>query len=375
MQLLSQGHRPFFLAAAAFASVQIGWWSLAFAGRLPPPGHFPGALAHGHAMVFGYTVAVLAGFLAIGTAGRPLLALFALWLAGRLLLALPAPPLLAALVDLAFLPALAVLRTPPLWRSWRWPNFLFLPLLTALALANLGMHLDALGIAACAERSLRAALDLLTLMMVAIGGRLIPGYTRATLVHLPRPRDDGLEWLSIGLVLALLLLRLVLPDSAALGPTALLVAAVLALRLWRFAPQATLHEPLLWILHAGYGWLVLALLLDGLAAFGLVAPGLAVHALGTGAIGHLTQGMMTRIARQHAGLPLTADRPTRAAFALIVLAATVRVGGPLLAPALHLEAVLLAGGLWAAAFLLFLVATAPALLRVRRGRAGTRGAP
>jgi uncharacterized protein involved in response to NO len=363
MALLAQGHRPFFLAAAAFAVLQVPWWTLAHMGHLPPPGHLPGAWAHGHAMVLGYTTAVLAGFLTIGTSGPRLAILVALWLAGRVALALPFPVLAAAL-DLAFLPAVALLRTPPLWRSWRWPNFLFLPLLTALTLANLGLHVDALGLAAVGERALRAALDLLALMMIVIAGRLIPGYTRATLLHLPRPRDDLLEWTSIGLVLALLGLGLAVPDSGAVAPLALALALVLAMRLRRFAPFATLGHPLLWILHLGYAWLVVGLALRGLEALGLVPPTLAVHALGAGAIAHLTLGMMTRIARQHARLPLEADAATRTAFVLVPLAAVARVAGPL--TPWHQGSITVAAILWTGAFVLFLGSSAPALVGGRR---------
>lgn len=357
MGLLTQGHRPFFVAAAAFAALQVPWWALVHAGHLPPFGHLPGAWAHGHAMIFGYTTAVLAGFLGIGTRGWRLAVLVTIWAAGRL--ALPSP-ILAAAVDLAFLPALALLRTPALWRSWRWPNFLFLPLLTALTLANLGVQLDALGVAASGPRALGAGLDLLTLMMIVIGGRLIPGYTRATLLHLPRPRDDLLEWASVGLMLALLGLGLVATDSRAEAPLALVLAVVLGVRLWRFAPLATLAHPLLWILHLGYGWLALAMALRGLAALHLVPPTLAIHAIGAGAIAHLTLGMMTRIARQHARLPLTAGPPTRAAFGLIAFAALVRVAGPL--SPWHVGSITLAAVLWTAAFGMFLVASGPALL-------------
>ena len=61
-------------------------------------------------------------------------------------------------------------------------------------------------------------------------------------------------------------------------------------------------------------------------------------------MGGLIIGMMTRTARGHTARPLRADRFDTACYVLVLLAAVVRVGLPLVAPAQTLAAVLMLGG-------------------------------
>src|SRR5512143_3819978 len=111
------GFRPFFLAAGIYAVLLMALWVLVLRGSLALGGLSP-FIWHGHEMVFGFAVAVIAGFLltaaqnwtGIRTPSGTLLALlFLLWLAGRLGFLVPGlPAWLVATVDLAFLPALAL---------------------------------------------------------------------------------------------------------------------------------------------------------------------------------------------------------------------------------------------------------------------------
>jgi uncharacterized protein involved in response to NO len=141
------------------------------------------------------------------------------------------------------------------------------------------------------------------------------------------------------------------------------------LALWQ--PWLTAGRPILWILHASYAWIVVYLALRALAATDLIPASLATHALTVGAIGGLTLGMMTRVARGHTGRPLRAGIPEILAYGLVQLAAIVRVGGPLLAPQWSLAAVVVSGLCWSASFALFAVAFWPILARPRLdGRSG-----
>jgi uncharacterized protein involved in response to NO len=151
-----------------------------------------------------------------------------------------------------------------------------------------------------------------------------------------------------------------------------LVAAVAHTgRLYLWQPWRTLATPLVWVLHAAYGWIVIYLVLRALAAVGLVAEPLAVHALTIGAIGGMTMGMMARTARGHTGRPLTADRFEVTCFVLIQLAVVVRVFGGILLPAAYLATVMVSGICWSAAFALFAVRYWPVLSRARiDGKAG-----
>src|SRR5215813_9343215 len=120
-----KGHQPFFLAAGIFALLAIGWWIGVLEAILPNPGPADPVRWHAHEMLFGYTAAVLAGFLLIGTAGWRLALLACLWIAARLAIAAGLPPAITAAIDLAFAPALALLRSPPLWAGMKWPTLGF----------------------------------------------------------------------------------------------------------------------------------------------------------------------------------------------------------------------------------------------------------
>ena len=212
----------------------------------------PGALTyygsvgwHSHEMLFGYTVAVLAGFLltavpnwanAPTAAGGTLAALALLWLAGRVLglLGQHVAPLLIAVVDLAFLPALALSLSRPLLQSAQRRNLVFLVVLLLMALANLAIHGQRLGITGnTAGIGTRMQLSLIVLVMVLIAGRVIPFFTeRALPGYVPVPRV-WIERLAIGSVIAWVVVQLALPDPLLLAVVGAFAACVHAARLER----------------------------------------------------------------------------------------------------------------------------------------------
>jgi len=146
-----------------------------------------------------------------------------------------------------------------------------------------------------------------------------------------------------------------------------------AARAVHWGARHSFKQPLVWILHAGYGWLALGLVFRGLSALGgradFASP--ATHALTVGAIGSLLLGMMSRVALGHTGRMLAAPWPIAHAFVAINLAAAVRVFVPLLVPAWYFGALVTAGTLWVCAFGTFLVVYAPILWSPRvDGRPG-----
>jgi uncharacterized protein involved in response to NO len=141
------------------------------------------------------------------------------------------------------------------------------------------------------------------------------------------------------------------------------VAHTARLSLWQ--PWRTVATPLVWILHAASGWIVIYLVLRALAGIGLVAESLAVHALTIGAIGGMTMGMMTRTARGHTGRSLTAGNVEVACFVLVQLAAVIRVFGGMLVPAAYPATVAVSGFCWSAAFALYAIRYWPILSRAR----------
>jgi uncharacterized protein involved in response to NO len=122
---------------------------------------------------------------------------------------------------------------------------------------------------------------------------------------------------------------------------------------------------MVWVLHAAYLWIPIHLLLRATAALGWNATSPAAHALMVGAAGGLIIGMMTRTARGHTARPLRADAADVASYLLVLGAAVVRVGVPLLLPAATMAAVLLSSALWSAGFGLYAVRYWPVLTRPR----------
>ena len=126
-------------------------------------------------------------------------------------------------------------------------------------------------------------------------------------------------------------------------------------------------EPLLLVLHVAFGFVGLGFLAIAAAAVGWLPPAGAMHVMMVGGIAGMMLAVMTRATRGHTGHPLTASRWTVAAYACLFGAALARPAADLLGAPVLLE---LAGGLWIAAFGLFLAEYGPMLLRDRKPRAG-----
>lgn len=371
--LWALGFRPFYLLASIFAALSVAVWTLQYAGRIPPV-YAAGPLAHAHEMLFGYTLAVVAGFLFTAVrnwTGRPtptgaaLAAIAGLWVAGRALMLTPYG-VAAAVANVAFPVAVAVGIGIPLVASGNRRNYFFLALLGALAVAAAFVHLALLGaIAAPGWLGIQVGLDVVLFVMAVMGGRVIPMFTNNGVPGTNARRHPLVERLALGSVLALIaadLLRLPPPVLVALLAVA---ACAHGARLALWQPWRTLGTPLVWVLHVAYAWIVLHLALRALGLADVVAAPLATHALTIGAIGGLTIGMMTRTARGHTARPLVADRYEVACYLLVLAAALVRVFGPLAMPAAYLHTVEASGILWCAGFGLYAVRYWPVLTQTR----------
>lgn len=361
----------------------MAFWLMPFVGGRPFTTHYGMIGWHSHEMIFGYSAAVVAGFLLtavrnwtdLPTAAGPSLAgMTALWLIGRLMpiFSVAFPRWLISVVDLAFLPVLAIAIAVPLLRSGQKRNLIFLPFFGALVLADLLVHLQLLG---HTENSAHAGnilgLNLIVLLIVIMGGRVIPFFTERALAGVAPKRRPAIEWSSIATVIAFLIAELILPNSILAGGLSALAAASNGIRLIGWYTNRFWSVPLLWVLHLGYGWVVVGFCLRALAAFGFVPPYLTIHAFTVGGIGVLTLGMMARVSLGHTGRLLKPVKAVAFAFVLINLAAALRGLLPILFPQRLGQLVALSGGLWIAAFLIFLVIYTPILIRPRvDGRPG-----
>ncbi len=367
--LLSAGFRPFFLLSATWAALAVPLWLAFLAGAGTVPTLLPPPIWHAHEMVFGYAAATAAGFLLTAIPnwtgrmplqGGPLAALVGLWIAGRVAefvsARIGAPA--AAVLDLSFPVAflVAVAREIVAGRNWR--NLPMVAALTLLLAGNSLVHLEALGWAETGELGNRLGIATLLMLITLVGGRIVPSFTRNWLTkNLPgaaTPASFG--WIDRAALLttALALADWVAVPAAPWTPWVELIAALaLGMRLVRWRGAGAWREPLLWVLHLGYGWLALGFLL--LAVNGimpLVPATAALHALTVGAIGTMTLGVMTRASLGHTGRPLVAGSGTTTIYALVTVAALLRLLAPL-AGADYLLLLSLAGAAWSGAFGLF----------------------
>ena len=373
---LSYGFRPFFLSAALFAGIAIPVWTLILSGTAETSFRLAPRDWHVHEMLFGFLPAVITGFLLTAMPnwtdrpplrGTPLLALVTLWLAGRLMIAIPWPaPLVSALIDAGYLTVLAAIVWREIVAGKAWDRAPIGIVISLYAATNILFHMLAQN---GKETDLpeRMAVALMMLLLTLIGGRITPSFTSDYLAERGLPdqlpsfsRYDGL---TILLTAVAALSWTVQPQAIVTGW--LLIAAGLAnvIRLSRWCGWLTWPEPIVLILHVGYGWLTLALLIIGGATLGFgLKPADAVHALTTGAVGAMTLAVMTRASLGHTGRPKQADRLTVMIYMLVNLGALLRVFGPLtgLPTNLVLGA---AAAAWSSAYLLFAVTYGPSLTR------------
>ncbi|TDQ80429.1 uncharacterized protein involved in response to NO [Dongia mobilis] len=379
--VLSYGFRPFFFLAAAWSVIALGLWLAALSIGVALPSHFDPLAWHVHEMLFGFVMAAVAGFLLtaipnwtgrLPVKGGPLAILVLLWLAGRLVSLLGAgwPPLLVVAVDLALPAALVFVGAREIVAGRNWRNLVMLLPISVLGLANLLMHLEALGFSIPPGLGWRLGLAAILVLIAVVGGRIIPSFTRNWLVkrkatHLPAPFGWVDRVALLTLVLALLGWSL-LPDQALVGLLLLAVGLLHGLRLARWCGAATVSDPLLVVLHFGYAWLVLGLTLLGAATVApdLVPQSAAIHALTAGAAAVMILAVMTRATRGHTGRDLVADRRTAMLYLAINLAALTRVVAALV-PDWSMPLWSLAALLWVAAFGLFLLAYGGMLLGPR----------
>lgn len=371
--------RIFFLSAGVLAALLIPAWLT----MLWQPGHWPVAVLpvawHQHEMVVGFLNAAIAGFLLTavcnwtGTppvAGRRLLALWLLWLAGRLAMALGEPvPALAAAVDLAFLPAVAAIVAGRVWRARQPRQIPIVGILLLLWGMDLAFHLTG-------DMTFNRVMVLLAAALIlVVGGRITPAFSRNGL-RMTTGRPDVVQSFALldygTLVTAL---ALVAAEVAGLtGPWMAIVAITAALfagaRLAFWRGWTVRGEPLLWILHLGMLWVVAGFLFRGLAALDLVAATVWIHALGPGAMGTMIIGVMTRVGLGHTGRPLELPPGVVSCYWLVLIAGLVRVLAGLELIGWHLG-LWLSAVCWALAFLRFVYSYWPILAGPRAdGRPG-----
>jgi len=373
----SRGFRPFFLCAGLWSMTAMALWLVVLALDVELPGVLGPSVWHGHEMLYGYVVAVICGFLLtaipnwtgrLPVSGWPLAGLSLLWLLGRigLLLSDGIGVELAVAIDLSFLWLFLLLVLREVIRGRNWRNLPVAILVFILAVGNSLFHLDVLEILDSKDLALRLGLAVIIMLISLIGGRVVPSFTRNWLVkrgedELPMTMNN-FDKLVI-FVTAVALIAWVAEIEGMIVSGLLILAGVMNLvRLWRWQPFKTTSEPLMWILHVGYAWLAVGLLLLGLTdVIDVVPADSGLHALTAGAVGSMTLAMMTRATLGHSGGQLSADRITSLIFYGVILAALSRTFLPMI-EGLAVSAYSVSGVFWLVSFALFCWQYGPILL-------------
>lgn len=383
LALFSQGFRLFFPAAALWAAVAMALWLAMLSGVLYLPSVLDPIAWHAHALLFGYLGAVIAGFLLTAVpnwtgrppvSGAPLVALFALWLAGRGAGLVSADLPLSGVValELAFPLVLAAAMTREIVAARLWRN---LPVIALLGLFALAQGLFYLDVAREGDPThglgLRLGLSAAVMLIALIGGRILPAFTRnwlskrgaKRLPAAPMQRFDRVALAGLALALALWSAG---PDLAVTAVALLAAGGVHLIRLARWHGHHTGAEPLVWILHVGYAFVPLGALVQALAILwpdGLATPP-AQHLWMAGAIGVMTLAVMTRATLGHTGHELHAGAATLALYLGLIGSVAARVLAGVWAMAAD-PLLMLSGLLWIGAFAGFAVIYGPLAIAPR----------
>ncbi|MGH7073378.1 MAG: NnrS family protein [Stellaceae bacterium] len=380
---LTLGFRPFFFAAGFWAMAALALWIVMFATGAAIPSRFDPLAWHIHEMLFGFVMAAIAGFLLtaipnwtgrLPVHGAPLALLAGLWLLGRIACLISAlmPAWLAITADLSFPVVLVAVIVREIVGGRNRRNLPMVVPVVVLGIANLLMHLAANGVGVPRGLGWRLGLVATIILISVMAGRIVPSFTRNWLVKRrvsTLPIVPGwIDRAALGVLHAGLFGWAFFPDLRPIGALLLLGAALNLWRLLRWRGSATTAEPLLLILHIGYGWLVLGSALLGLAVLDARMPlSAAIHALTAGAIGTMILAVMTRVTRGHTGRELSADGATRLIYVLVTLAAMTRVAAEFAADWM-VPLLIVSAGLWIAAFGVFTLCYGPMLFLPRQSR-------
>lgn len=381
--LFNLGFRPFFLGAGVFAVLSIAWWMSIYTFHgIVQISHISPSQWHAHEMLYGYGLAVVAGFLLTAVKnwtgvqtlhGKPLMALFALWCMARVMFLFGTSLLAgAALADILFGLFLMIAVAYPIFKARQWRQLAVITKLLLLWIGNLVFYLGSYGVFTDGMLyAINGAVLLFVSLILMIGRRVIPFFIERGVAHLvaDKVKLKQYQWLDYS-ILALffgLFINEIFVHAAYLTlVTALSLFALNGYRLYNWHAAALWRVPLLWSLYLS-SWIInLGFLFYGLQTQFVIPAIFILHLFTIGGVGLMTIGMMSRVALGHTGRDIKDSSPwLKLAFAAIVASALFRIVMPMLDMEYYTNWVVISAMFWVAGFAVFLVIYTPVLYKPR----------
>lgn len=313
--LLQNGFRIFFLSAIVFSIVTMFVWTSELSLHWQAPLELVSRSQwHAHEMIFGYAIAVIAGFLLTAVQnwtgqttrnGKGLLLIFLFWFIARLFALYPFPQTVAIIlfssVIFYALLVLAILR--PLLKVGNNKQWGIIGKIIFLGISDTLFLMIAAGWLSADWASTVLLFSVYTVigLILVMGARVIPGFTRNGIEHAEKIYDWPLAgWLSLALYLTFVLADLMHWTQLLLF-SGLLLTGLNAVRLWGWYSHEIWRKPLVWVLHAAIAFITLGICIRALGDSLHLVPYLSLHMMTYGGIGLITTGMMARVILGHTG--------------------------------------------------------------------------
>lgn len=374
LPLFRLGFRPFFLLGTLYALFSVLVWVFSFQYGQPDTLNVPALWWHVHEMLFGFGMAIVAGFVltavqtwtgVTGTKSYRLGFVVLLWGLPRVLFWTPSPLWLVSIIEALFLASVAYEVGFRVVKSKGWKNLFFVPLFLLALVANFASYATIKGLPPFPALAVwQAMLWWFILLLSVMGGRVIPFFTARKFNF---DKAQPLLWLDLSANLPIVMLFVLSFFPLAnqqLSSSILLVAALFQMiRFARWKPWLTLSEPLVWSLHSAYLCIPVGLLISGLSD-GFFKHAM-MHLFAIGALSGLILAMIARVTMGHTGRAIYEGPRMWPAFLALFFAALIRSFAVAIYPEHMMLLINSAAALWTLAFGLFIYYFANMLMTAR----------
>lgn len=377
--LFNLGFRPFFLGASIFSVVSVFLWMGVFVFQLPLQFKEINMYQwHAHEMVYGYSVAVIAGFLLTAVKnwtgeqtlyGPGLCGLFLLWAIARILFLFGTSFIfIAAFFDMLFMLCLIAAIAYPIVKTRQWRQT---GILAKLILLTLGNGLFYLGAAGLIEQGIYwgiyGGLLLIIGLILTLGRRVVPFFIEGGVGYpVQLVNHKWIDRSSLVLLLAFFISFVFIGNRQISAYISLALFFITTIRLFGWHTPGIWKKPLLWSLFISFIFIDIGFLLFAVSDLLNQPIMLAFHAFSYGGIGIMTLGMMSRVSLGHTGRDIHSPPAVLTlSFVLLVLGGLCRVLLPIIDMNHYVTWILLSQIFWSVAYLIFVIAYARILIKPR----------